>query len=361
MEADPNIMWQPLVGHKAQQAAVEQAFVGSRMPHAWLLTGPNGIGKAHFAKQLAAAIIAYDDTQSALFGDKPAFSMGYDETQETVNQDTARQVIQGAHGDFLSISAVQDEKNKSGAIKVEQIRSLIPFFSHKSATGGWRVAIIDSLDDVNVQGANAMLKIVEEPPEKTVILLLATNAGAVLPTIRSRCRHLPFDPLSLPDQMTILQRYLPEADDDALQALAQFSGGSLGYALQVSETDALDLYQASCLVLAKSDSKAHHLLEISSRWGAAKQKALLPIATQAFSRLLSAAALQSAAQNLTDAFLPCETELITLLAKSAPPATLAELHGEMHRALQQGTRAYLDMASVFLSLFDKIHSIAHQK
>ena len=356
MEAETDIIWQPLVAHKTQQEAVEQAFVGGRMPHAWLLTGPNGIGKAHFAKQLAAAIISHDDTQSALFGDKPAFSMGYDETQNT-----ARQVIQGAHGDFLPISSVQDEKNKSGAIKVEQIRGLIPFFSHKSATGGWRVAIIDSLDDVNVQGANAMLKIVEEPPEKTVILLLATNAGAVLPTIRSRCRHLTFDPLSLPDQMTILQRFLPDADDDALQALAQFSGGSLGYALQVSETDALDLYQASCLVLAKSDSKAHHLLEISSRWGAAKQKALLPIATQAFSRLLSAAALQSAAQNLTDAFLPCESELITLLAKSAPPATLAELHAEMHRALQQGTRSYLDMASVFMSLFDKIHSIAHQK
>ena len=356
MEAETDIIWQPLVGHKTQQEAVEQAFAGGRMPHAWLLTGPNGIGKAHFAKQLAAAIIAHDDTQSALFGDKPAFSMGYDETQNT-----ARQVIQGAHGDFLTISSVQDEKNKSGAIKVEQIRGLVPFFSHKSATGGWRVAIIDSLDDVNVQGANAMLKIVEEPPEKTVILLLATNAGAVLPTIRSRCRHLTFDPLSLPDQMTILQRFLPEADDDALQALAQFSGGSLGYALQVSETDALDLYQASCLVLAKSDSKAHHLLEISSRWGAAKQKALLPIATQAFSRLLSAAALQSAAQNLTDTFLPCESELITLLAKSAPPATLAELHAEMHRALQQGTRSYLDMASVFMSLFDKIHSIAHQK
>ena len=347
--------YRAIVGHEAQIALAEASVSSGKMHHAWLLTGPSGIGKATFAHHLGAALIAHNDSQSALFGDAAPFSMALDDTDQDV-----RQVLQLAHPDFLYIAPRDDEKNKSGAIKAEQIRELIPFFSHKSASGGWRVAIIDSLDAVNVTGANAMLKIVEEPPEKAIIILVARSAGAVLPTIRSRCRELRFAPLSAVVQKRLLAQHLPDADEDALHQLSLFSGGSMGYALLLDQSDALDLYEASCLILSKPQAEASQLLDLSAKWGSARQKHLLPIATQAFSKLLHQAALHAAGHKASEGLLACETQLISYLADASNPLALAELHQELIDTLAKAERAYLDMPSVFLSLFDKIHSHAHQ-
>ena len=345
-----------LVGHDAQITQAQTSFRSGKMHHAWLLTGPSGIGKSLFARQLAAAIIASDTTQSAFFEDKPAFSLRFDPQNATM-----RQVMHHAHPDFHYIAPIEDEKNKSGAIKVEQIRSLTPFLSHKSATSGWRVAIIDHLDAVNVQGANAMLKMVEEPPEKTVIILIASAYGIVLPTIRSRCRHLKFDPLSQQDQQTILSAHLPEADQASLAQLALFSGGSIGYALEVAQTDALDLYEASCLILAKPQADTNALMQLSGKWGAVRNKALLPIAAQAFSRLLATAALTAAGAALPQTVMAQEKALISSLAEGSDAATIAAFHQEFLASLSKGVHSYLDMQSVFMKLFDKIHSLAHPK
>lgn len=355
MSDEAQMMPSELVGHQAQITAVETSFESGKMHHAWLLTGPKGIGKSVFAKQLAAAIIAHDDGQSALFGDKTPFSMAY----ESGNQ-TMRQVLQSAHPDFLSIAPIDEDKNKSGTIKVEQIRELTPFFSHKSANGGWRVAMIDTLDIVNQQGANAMLKIIEEPPEKAVILLLARSVGSVLPTIRSRCRELRFDPLLQTEQLTLLSKFLPDADNESLRKLAVFSGGSIGYALEIAQTDALDLYEATCLILSKSQTDTNALLELSGKWGAATKKNLRPIAVQGFSRLLSSAALQAAGHPSPVALLASEKLLIDQLCEGHDAKTLADLHDEFYQTVTSAERAYLDMVSIFLSIFDKIHRFAHE-
>ena len=99
----------------------------------------------------------------------------------------AKLVLNGAHPDYLLVAPVFDD-NKSGQIKINQIRTLLPFMAHKPAYGGFRVAIIDSMDEVNRNGANAMLKLLEEPPENTVIFLISSRPGQMPPTIRSRCR-----------------------------------------------------------------------------------------------------------------------------------------------------------------------------
>ncbi|MGC6536507.1 MAG: DNA polymerase III subunit delta' [Candidatus Puniceispirillaceae bacterium] len=353
-ETEPGIDFAPLIGHKTQIAQAEEGVTSGKMHHAWLLTGPEGIGKARFAHQLAASLIAYDDSQSALFGDPTPFRIALDEANPDM-----RQVMQSAHPDFLHIAPIQDEKNKSGMIKVEQIRALTPFFSHKSASGGWRVALLDNLDAVNLQGANAMLKIVEEPPEKAIILLVAKSAGSVLPTIRSRCRELRFAHLSHEEQRILLSSHLPDADPDALTQLALFSGGSMGYALEIAKTDALDLYEASCLILAKPQADASTLLDLSGKWGAARQKKLLPIAKQAFSRLLAQAALSAAGRPLPEGLMDCERTLIGCLQDASNSLALAELHDDFMSELSKAERAFLDMPAVFLSLFDKIHSLAH--
>ncbi|MGC6517912.1 MAG: DNA polymerase III subunit delta' [Candidatus Puniceispirillaceae bacterium] len=347
-------IYRPLRGHQRQISQAETSFAGGKMHHAWLLTGQSGIGKSLFAHHLAAAIISAQDTESALFSDDVPFSLALDE-----NNPVTRQVLQLAHPDFLYIAPLQDEKNKSGVIKVEQIRSLIPFFSHKSASGGWRVAIIDNLDMVNVQGANAMLKMVEEPPEKSIILLIARSSGRVLPTIRSRCRELKFDPLDQDDQIAVLSQYLPDAEPAALRQLALFSGGSIGYALEIAQTDTVDLYEASCLILAKSDYDGKALLDISAKWGATRNKNMVALARQSFSRILSQAALQAAGQGQEASLLSCEEALISALCRHAKAPILADLHDDFLETLTKAERSFADMPGVFLALFDKIHSIAH--
>ena len=343
-----------LRGHKAQVAQAEESFASGKMHHAWLLTGPKGIGKGLFAKYLAAAIIAQDQEQGGFFESEAPFSLSLDPQNPVM-----RQIMQNAHPDYLSIAPIEDEKNKSGAIKVEQIRALTPFFSHKSANGGWRVAIIDNLDAVNVQGANAMLKMVEEPPEKAIILLIARSAGSVLPTIRSRCRELRFEALSDEDQITLLQEHLPDGDRGALEQLAIFSGGSMGYALEIAQTDALDLYEATCLILAKPQSDVSTLLELSGKWGAAKKKVAISIAVAAFSRLLAYAAQYAANHKPQDRLMACELALVTLLVEANGPLPLAELHDDFVQTITRGQNAYLDMPSVFMTLFNKIHSLSH--
>lgn len=351
-----NDMMTALIGHASAIDYAEQSFNSGKMPHAWLISGPAGIGKSHFALQFAAAIIASDSekdaAQDALFSEPEAFSLSLDVTRPAI-----RQVLQNAHPDFLYIAP--EDGQKSGMISVEQIRSLIPFFAHKSATGGWRVAIIDNLDAVNLQGANAMLKIVEEPPEKAIIFLISSSIGRVLPTIRSRTHILKMAPLAIDNQISILKQHLPDAEEDTLRDLALFAGGSMGYALQVAQTDALDLYEATCRILSKPKADAHALLEVSGKWGGARSKELLPIASQAFCRLLSAAALVAAGQPLPDAILACEVTLIEQLAQTGDSYGLSKLHDETDNALRTAMRAYLDMPSVFMSCFDKIHSIAH--
>ena len=362
-DTDPLIKAQPIIGHEAQLDQLLEAFNSGKMPHAWMLTGPSGIGKAQLIHQFAANIIAHDTAQDALFGDASPLLFG-----AQLDNPQYRQVIQGAHPDFLYIAPLEDEKNKSGKIKTDQIRELIPFFSHKSASGGWRIAIIDKLDDVNVNGANAMLKILEEPPEKAILFLICGQKGHVLPTIRSRCRQMSFSPLSVDIQTDILSRYFPEADKESLANLAVISGGSLGFAMQIAQSDAYDLYEATCRLLADNNASAQDFMAISSKWGTAKttQKQMIAIAKRAFSNILAQAALVSASsghfnQHGQQKPLAFELTLISLLGQNTSPDIIASFYKSYLAEIERAEARYLDFSSVFLMLFHKIHSLAHPK
>ncbi|MGA1782538.1 MAG: DNA polymerase III subunit delta', partial [Candidatus Puniceispirillaceae bacterium] len=134
-----------------------ESMASGRMHHAWLLTGPRGIGKASMARMAAAWLLSEAPAPAGLFGDDmPVFSVSPDDPGSKL-------VFRGAHPDYLSITPAVDD-NKSGQIKIDQIREMVPFMAHKPAKGGWRVAVIDSMDEINRNGANAMLKLLEEPP-----------------------------------------------------------------------------------------------------------------------------------------------------------------------------------------------------
>ena len=164
--ADPTA----IVGHSDFTNALAGALASGRMHHAWLLTGPRGIGKASMARLAAAWLLSEQAAETGLFGDAALqFNVSPDDPG-------ANLVFRGAHPDYLAIAPVLDD-NKSGQIKIDQIRDMVPFMTHKPARGGWRVAVIDSMDEINRNGANAMLKLLEEPPEKAVVFLVSSRPG----------------------------------------------------------------------------------------------------------------------------------------------------------------------------------------
>jgi DNA polymerase-3 subunit delta' len=219
-----------LVGHDAAMMEVEAAFASGRMHHAWMLSGIEGIGKATLARQIARFVLT--GGQGTIAKSDPQHRMG-----KLVDAET--------HPDMLIVRRPTDEKTGElkNIIPVDDALKIATFL-HKTAThGGWRVVMIDEAHAMNRNGQNAILKIVEEPPPRTLILICVTTPGALLPTIRSRCRVLQLAPLDAAAMRGILHRAAPDSDVSDIDTLIALSGGSVGFALRILRTKTLPLYQ----------------------------------------------------------------------------------------------------------------------
>ncbi len=214
------------------------AMESGRMHHAWLLTGPSGIGKA---------TLAYRFARHLLSGLPRTGSLHLDSAHPTF-----RRVAAGTHADLLTVEREWDEKRKKlrGEIVIETVRSVAGFLRLTPAEGGWRVVIIDGAEDINRNAANALLKVLEEPPPRAVLILVCSAAGRLLPTIRSRCRRLRLATLTDPTVDTLLQRYLAEADPATRDRLTSLAEGSIGRALRLSDSDGIPAAQLVERVLA---------------------------------------------------------------------------------------------------------------
>ena len=181
-----------LLGHENAERELIEATGSGRLAHAWLLTGPRGIGKAtlayRFARYLLSAAGGID-----LFGNESANSL-----YVAPDSDVFRRLATGSHGEVMTIERSPDPKTRKlrNAIVVGDIRRLQGFFGLTASEGGWRIAIIDSADEMNRNAANALLKILEEPPKRGILLLTAHAPGRLAPTIRSRCRRIALRPLA---------------------------------------------------------------------------------------------------------------------------------------------------------------------
>ncbi|MGH2340240.1 DNA polymerase III subunit delta' [Segnochrobactraceae bacterium EtOH-i3] len=180
-----------LIGHHAAEATLLDAYRSGRLPHAWLIGGPRGIGKATLAFRFARFVLAHPDPRAPDVAAAQDLSVAPD-------QPAARQVIAGAHPDLLHLTRPWDDKAKrfKQDLTVDAVRRIVPFFGSTAGEGGARVAIVDPADDMNPNAANALLKLLEEPPTGGLFLILAHAPGRLLPTIRSRCRRLMLEPLS---------------------------------------------------------------------------------------------------------------------------------------------------------------------
>lgn len=255
-----------LIGHAKAEAELAAALLSGRMHHAWLITGPEGVGKATLAYRFARRLLAGPADTLALDPADPVF----------------RRVAIGSHADLLTVEREFDEKRQRmrGEIVVDDTRVISAFLRLTPAEGGWRVVIIDGAEHMNRNAANAVLKMLEEPPPQAIILLTCAAPGRLLPTIRSRCRRLALPPLPDADMALVLKATLPDlptADRDRLIAIA---AGSPGRALLLAEERGLILAALAQEVLGTVPAVPKlRAFEIAEKLGGRAQDDFTPFMT----------------------------------------------------------------------------------
>src|SRR5882724_5156430 len=234
-----------LFGHREAETALLNAFRSERIPHAWLIGGAKGIGKATLAYRMARFVLTHRDPLAVNV--QRAESLGVAPTDPV-----ARHIAAGAHGGLLTLERTANDKGvMRTVITVDESRETISFFGSTAAAEGWRVCIVDTVDELNPNAANALLKILEEPPRQSLFLLVSHAPGRVLPTILSRCRRLTLRPLSTAD---VIQAAAHAAsltiDDPVLLEAAEAAEGSVARALTMLVGDAVKLHQRTAALLA---------------------------------------------------------------------------------------------------------------
>ncbi|KQZ99559.1 DNA polymerase III subunit delta' [Mesorhizobium sp. Root157] len=226
-----------LVGHMDAADMLIAAYRAGKMPHALIFVGPVGIGKATLAFHLANHLLKYPRNEASpetLAVPDPASSL-------------FRQVAQGAHPSVLHLTRPFNEKTKTykSVVTVDEIRKVSSFLSLTSHDGGYRVVIVDPADDMNTSAANALLKNLEEPPTRTLFILIVHAPGSLLPTIRSRCQIVRLAPLDTDSLVSVLSAIEPAAAEPSAQAaLAERAGGSVRNAILLSQYGGLEIAEA---------------------------------------------------------------------------------------------------------------------
>ena len=219
-----------LLGQAEAEQTLLQAWRSGRLHHGWLFTGPTGVGKATLARWFARVVLSEVDPRAI------------------------RRMAAGTHADLLVITRSRDDRRSRprGEIVLEDVHPIADFL-HRTSTGGWRVVIIEDADHLNRHAANALLKLLEEPPNRALILLTCSATGRLLPTIRSRCRLLRLRALDEPTMDEVLERLLPVLQRDERRTLIDLSDGSPGRALVLAAEDGIVLSDLVRSTLSQRD------------------------------------------------------------------------------------------------------------
>ncbi|MGH7081759.1 MAG: DNA polymerase III subunit delta' [Acetobacteraceae bacterium] len=215
-----------LLGHAAAERTLIEAVESGRLHHGWLITGPAGVGKATLAWRFARRLLA-----------------GFPAAAESLWLDPGnavfRRVAAGGHADLRSITRTLDAKTgrRHREILVDDVRLGVAFLHLTAIEGGWRVVIVDPAELLNANAANALLKILEEPPAGALVLLVSAAPGRLPATLRSRCRMLKLSPLAEADMTALLARYLPDVAPEERARLGTLAEGSPGRALRLADEE----------------------------------------------------------------------------------------------------------------------------
>ena len=226
-EAPPPRETTVLFGHPAAEGALLDSYKSGRIPHAWLIGGEPGIGKATLAYRMARFVLAYPDPLASAVQLATSLTL-------PAEHPVSRRVAAQAQSGLLVVERVVNEKTGKlfTEIRVEDVRRTVGFFGSTAEPGAWRIAIVDTVDELNRFGANALLKVLEEPPERSLLLLISNTPGRVLATIRSRCRRLLLHPLDTAEVTRAVAAATSRGAEDAeiIEASAA-AGGSVARAL----------------------------------------------------------------------------------------------------------------------------------
>ncbi|MDP3546654.1 MAG: DNA polymerase III subunit delta' [Phreatobacter sp.] len=221
---------QILIGHGEAERQLLDAYRGPRMHHAWLIGGPEGIGKATLAYRFARFVLA-----NPVAARVPATVRDLAVAED---HPAARRIVAGSHPDLLALRRIAEAGKEKipQDISVNAMRDIVRFFGSTAGEGGWRICIVDAADDLNRSSANALLKLLEEPPPRSLFLIVAHLPGRLLPTIRSRCRMLHLHPLTPGEIAAGLQTFADiRLPDDEAARIAALADGSLRRALELAE------------------------------------------------------------------------------------------------------------------------------
>jgi DNA polymerase-3 subunit delta' len=248
-----------LFGHAEAEHSLLAAYRSHRMPHGILMGGPPGIGKATLAYRMARFVLAHPDPLAPEVQD--ATSLAVEPTHPV-----ARRIAAQGHSDLVALERVVGDNDKlQSVITVKQVREAVKFFATTAGEGGWRVAVVDTADELQYpQASNALLKVLEEPPPKALLLLVSNAPARLLPTIRSRCRRLVLRPLDAADVARATAAALDrDPDEPQIKELAAAAEGSVGRALALRDGDALTLRKRVNALLDRlpdMDARALHAL-----------------------------------------------------------------------------------------------------
>jgi len=355
-----------LVGHEESEAELAAAAEASRLPHALLIAGPRGIGKATLAHRLARHVLAAG-------GDSPADGLGgglgdglfgeaLDAGPEGDGQGlylapehpVFRRTAAGGHSDLMVVERGLNDRGKLRKdIVVDDVRGVGRFLSMTAAEGGWRVVIIDSADEMNRNAANAVLKVLEEPPTNTLMLLVGHNPGRLLATIRSRCRRLDLRPLALETVIELLGRYAPDLPPDEAARLAALADGSIGRALDLHGAGGLALFdEISGLVAGMPAINTPALHDLAGRVGRAGADAAFVTALDLFRWWVRRLILGRAAQRIDAAGAdPAVAEALGRLASNVDLGRLLAFRDQAEGWMARVDGLNMDRRQTVLNLF----------
>lgn len=346
-----------LVGHDTAENTFLESWNAGRMPHAWLITGPRGIGKASLAYRIARFVLSQgaEDTGDSLFGDAlPPV------TPETLAIDAdhpvSTRIAAGGHADLRVLEPGMlhpDTGKPTQQIVVSQVRKAVQFTGLTSAEEGWRIVLVDPADELNPNAQNAILKVLEEPPAMVLFLLVCNAPGRLLPTIRSRCRRLPLGALDTDTVVDLLSRYQPAMDPADRLALATLTEGSIGDAIALSESGGLDLYRAMLRLLDGLDNPdiqaIHALGDTVARAG--QGAAAFATLRRLIGRWLGQLVLSGARRQEAPEVVPGEAQIAARLRARASLEQWLEVWEKVVRLLDQADRANLDRKHTVVSAF----------
>ena len=349
-----------LFGHISAENDLLRAFHSDRLHHAWLISGARGVGKATLAFRFARFILANDKARKGLFADTLVSVDCIDSLEIPSEHPVFQRVAAGGHADLL---VIERSKNERGSLRSEivinDIRKAQHFLHMTAGEGEWRIVIVDSADEMNTNAANALLKLLEEPPPKALLLIISHNPNCLLPTIRSRCQKLRLQPLSIPNIFDWLSINAPNSESADFEATCVIAEGSIGRAAQLLKLDGARILTDIIKLLENVPNiDSVDLHAFATRCAQKKDEGIFNLSSELIRWELSRIIKYLSGVNLVN-LIPGEQLLFKKIANISSLENWLEVWENVDDLLSSVDRANLDRKQVILNTFAFVSKAAN--